>query len=63
MLPFGGMLICLFVGWYLDRKLVYSEVSNDGSLKVKFFKAYIFLVRYIAPVAIALIFLKEMGNL
>lgn len=63
MLPFGGMLICLFVGWYLDRKLVYSEVSNDGSLKVKFFKAYIFLVRYIAPIAIALIFLKEMGNL
>lgn len=63
MLPFGGMLICLFVGWYLDRKLVYSEVSNDGSLKVKFFKAYIFLIRYIAPVAIALIFLKEMGNL
>lgn len=60
MLPFGGMLICIFTGWYLDRKLVYAEVSNDGSLKVRFFKAYVFLLRYIAPVAIAAIFVKEL---
>lgn len=61
MLPFGGMLICLFTGWYLDRNLVHDEVSNEGSLKIRFFKVYIFLVRYIAPVAIAAIFLKELG--
>ena len=60
MLPFGGMLICLFTGWYLKRSLVYAELSNEGSLKVKFFKVYIFLVRYIAPVAIAAIFFKEL---
>lgn len=60
MLPFGGMLTCIFTGWYLDRKLVYAEVSNDGSLKVRFFKAYVFLLRYIAPVAIAAIFVKEL---
>lgn len=61
MLPFGGMLVCLFTGWYLDRKLVYAEVSNDGTLTVRFFKGYIFLLRYIAPVAIAAIFVKELG--
>ena len=61
MLPLGGMLICLFTGWYLDRRLVYAEVSNEGSLKVRFFRAYIFLVRYVAPIAIAGVFLKEWG--
>lgn len=63
MLPLGGMLICLFTGWYLDRKLVWNEVSNYGSLKVSFFKVYIFILRYIAPVAIAGIFVKELGLL
>lgn len=61
MLPLGGMFICLFTGWYLDRRLVYAEVSNEGSLKVRFFRAYIFLVRYVAPIAIAGVFLKEWG--
>ena len=61
MLPLGGLFTVLFTGWYLDRRLVYAEVSNEGSLKVRFFRAYIFLVRYVAPIAIAGVFLKEWG--
>lgn len=63
MLPLGGMFIALFTGWYLDRKLVLEEVSNGGTLKVPFFRLYIFILRYIAPVAIAVIFINELGLL
>lgn len=63
MLPLGGMFIALFTGWYLDRKLVKEEVSNGGTLKVLFFRLYIFILRYIAPVAIAVIFINELGLL
>lgn len=59
MLPIGGFFISLFVGWYLDKKLVYAQLTNDGTLKfsTKFLKAYIFLLRYIAPIIILAIFI------
>lgn len=60
MLPFGGMFIAIFTGWYLDRKLVRDEVTNYGTLRVRTFRIFIFIIRYIAPVAIGLIFINEL---
>jgi NSS family neurotransmitter:Na+ symporter len=54
------MLISLFTGWYLDKKIIWDEVTNEGKLKFYGFKFYIFLLRFVAPVAIAIIFLKEL---
>ena len=59
-LPLGGIIICLFVGWRLNRQLVYNEVTNSGRLRIRFFRLYIFLVRWVAPLAIAFIFLNEL---
>lgn len=61
MLPFGGMLASVFVGWYLDKKIVRDEVTNWGALKAPYFKVMIFILRYIAPIGIAVIFLNELG--
>jgi len=61
MLPLGGMLISIFAGWYLDRRIVWEEISNNGSLKVPFFKLYIFILKYLVPVIIGLIFVNELG--
>ena len=61
MLPFGGMLASVFVGWYLDKKIVRDEVTNGGALKAPYFKVMIFILRYIAPIGIAVIFLNELG--
>ena len=61
MLPLGGLCISLFTGWYLDKKVVWSEITNDGSLKVPVYKLIIFILKYIAPVAITLIFINELG--
>lgn len=60
MMPLGGMLISIFTGWYLDRRLVQAEVTNEGKLRFPFFKAYVFLLRYLAPTAIAIIFINEL---
>jgi neurotransmitter:Na+ symporter, NSS family len=61
LLPLGGLLIVVFLGWYLKGDHVLDEVSNAGSLKARFFTAFIFLVRFIAPVAIAVVFLRSIG--
>ena len=61
LLPFGGLLTCLFVGWFLPHKLVRDEYTNWGTLRGKFFHLYLFSVKYICPVCIVLIFLHQFG--
>lgn len=63
MLPLGGFFVSIFVGWYLDKKIVWEEVSNSGTLKVPLYKLFIFILKYLAPVAIAAIFINELGIL
>ncbi|MEG1587647.1 MAG: sodium-dependent transporter, partial [Bacteroidales bacterium] len=61
LLPIGGLLVSLFVGYRLDRQVTYMQVSNDKTLKIWYFKPFIFILRYLAPVAIILIFLSGLG--
>lgn len=61
MLPLSGLLVCLFVGWYLKRSLSYEELTNNGLQKASYFPVYMFILRYLAPVAILLIFVNELG--
>jgi neurotransmitter:Na+ symporter, NSS family len=61
LLPLGGLLIVLFVGWYLSRADVHDEISNGGLLKARFLGAFLFIVKFIAPVAIAIVFLNSIG--
>ena len=63
MLPMGGFFICIFTGWYLDKKIVWEEVSNNGTLRVPIYKLLIFILKFIAPVCIAIIFINELGLL
>ena len=61
MLPLSGFLVCLFVGWYLKRSVSYNELTNYGLQKASYLPVYMFIIKYLAPVAIALIFVNELG--
>ena len=63
MLPLGGLLVCLFVGWYLKRSVSYEELTNYGLDKAPYFPIYMFILKFIAPIAIVLIFVNELGIL
>ena len=58
----GALLIVLFVGWYLSRKFTIDELSNDGKLSSKYIPVFLFLVKYIAPIAIAMVFIYGIIN-
>ena len=62
-LPFGGLLIALFIGWFYKADDIRDELSNGGKLKSRFFPIYLFLMRYFVPLAILLIFFNELGLL
>ena len=62
LMPLGGIIISLFSGWYLNRQLLKDEITNNGTLKFRFFSIYIFLLRWIIPVAIAIVFVNQIIN-
>jgi len=62
-LPIVGFLTCIFIGWFVPHKVVHDEFTNWGTLRGRFFHFYIFLVKYICPLAILFIFLHQLGLL
>jgi neurotransmitter:Na+ symporter, NSS family len=63
LLPLGGLLIVIFLGWFYPAKDVKDELSNSGELKAGYFTLYRFIIRYIAPIAITIVFLHGIGLL
>ncbi len=60
-LPLGGLFISLFIGWKLGRKKVLDEISRGGSISSALLSIFMFLVKFIAPIAIAIVFLSGIG--
>lgn len=61
LLPIGGFLTCIFIGWVAPHKIVRDEFTNWGTLRGKFFHVYLFLVKYVCPTCIFLIFIHQIG--
>ena len=62
-LPIVGFLTCIFIGWVVPHKVVHDEFTNWGELRGSFFHFFIFLVKYVCPLAILIIFLHQLGLL
>jgi NSS family neurotransmitter:Na+ symporter len=61
LLPLGGLFIVLFVAWYMGKKEAKKELSNNGELRAGYVPLYMFIIKFIAPLAIAFIFLQGVG--
>jgi len=56
LLPLGGMLIAIFVGWYMDKSLIKSEVGVTNSLLYRMWR---FFVKFVAPLCVGYIFYRQ----
>ncbi len=63
LLPLGGLLVSIFVGYRLDKNIIKEELSNNGEFKVNYLNLFVFILKYVAPVAIIIIFLSGLGLL
>ena len=63
LLPVGGLLVVMFVGWRMKKADVLDELTNGGSIAIKGFilKWVLFTIRFLAPIAIALVLLSSIG--
>ena len=62
LMPAGGLLLVIFVGWVMKKSDVVDELTNGGTLKtnVRMSGFIYFLIRWLAPVAILIIFLSNL---
>ncbi|WP_185750789.1 sodium-dependent transporter [Clostridium sp. KNHs214] len=58
LLPLGGFLLCIFVGWIWKREVCTDEITNGGQIRFTLKNVWFFLIRYICPVAIFIVFLR-----
>lgn len=59
MLPTVAILTCIYLGWFAPKQFFRKELSNHGTLSATFIPAIMFIVKYIAPVLIAVILLAK----
>lgn len=57
----GGLFTAVFVGWFIDRRVVVEQLTNKGRLNVPVMNYLMFCLRYVAPVAVVFIFLQLVG--
>ena len=60
LLPLGGMLAAIFVGWVWGTKNAHQEIEKHGNtFKFPWAQCWEFLIRYITPVAVGIVFLAK----
>ena len=63
LLPIGGVMLAVFVGWIVDRKVVDEQLTDYGTRRITLKHPIYFCIRYVAPICITLIFLYGLGLL
>lgn len=54
-LAIGGMLLAIFVGWFVKKEDLQDELTNGGAVQFKLFNIWYNLIKYVIPIAIAFV--------
>jgi neurotransmitter:Na+ symporter, NSS family len=54
-LAIGGMLLAIFVGWFMKKEDLKDELTNGGTIKFGLFNVWYNLIKYVIPFAIAIV--------
>ncbi len=60
LLPLGGLLIAIFVGWTNNDDMM-KEITNNGKVDFWWKNIFVVMVKYITPVAVVYILLNSIG--
>jgi len=61
LLPTGGFLLCIFVGWVLKAEEAVKEIESSG-VQFKLAGLWCFLIKYVVPAAIFIVLINSYKN-
>ncbi|MBO7301876.1 MAG: sodium-dependent transporter [Bacteroidaceae bacterium] len=59
-MPLGAMFTCIFAVWFMSRNFMKDEITNNGQHNKNLSKIFIFMLRYVTPLLIFYIFIKNL---
>ncbi|WP_321311122.1 sodium-dependent transporter [Halarcobacter sp.] len=59
MMPLAAILTCVFLGYFVDKKLLEEKFLAHTSKNV--FNSWYFLIRFVVPIAITILLLNKLG--
>ena len=59
MMPIAAIIICIFLGYFVDKKVLEEKFIKHTNKSI--FSIWYFLIRYIVPIAIIILFLNKLG--
>ena len=59
LMPLGAMVTCIMVVWFMKKDFMKSELTNNGTCNRRLTPVILFMLRYITPVLILYIFIKN----
>lgn len=60
-LPVGALLISIFVGYRIPKDILKDEFFQGSTVKKSVFSIWYYLIRYVVPVGILLVFIQSLG--
>ena len=61
LMPLGGLFTCIFVAWRMKPDFLRNEITNYGELRGRAFPLLYYTLKYVTPLLIVYIFLKNLG--
>ncbi|MGL4946872.1 MAG: sodium-dependent transporter [Cetobacterium sp.] len=61
LLPVGGLMLCIFIGFVWDKEDLKNEISNEGEIKFSLFSAWMIGIKYLGIQLLSLILLGAIG--
>jgi NSS family neurotransmitter:Na+ symporter len=59
-LPLGALSIAIFTGWVLTTRVARDEIEK-GAVRFHYYPVWHFLIRYVCPILVAIVFLSKIG--
>ena len=59
LLPLVSMGVCIYLGWFAPKNLLHDQLTNDNTIRSPLSKVILAVIRYIAPLLIAMIFINN----
>lgn len=61
MLPLGGLLMCIFIGYFWKVDNAAKEISSDGKYAFKMKPLFAIMMKVISPIAVLFVFFNMIG--
>lgn len=58
LLPLTSIVAVLFIGWFAPKMTLWEQITNKGTIMKRVAPVVVFIIKYIAPVLIAIIFIS-----